>query len=135
MNLEPINSRTNQYIIRYQIAWITYKRIAVFKNTDIQKAFRAKLLEIANRQNYLVERLDIQDNSISLIVSAPPNVSISVIVQKLKGGTASWLLNKFSDQFSEMHLDKHLWKEKHYFVSTIGKANSDYLDNYLENIR
>lgn len=122
-------------MINYQLAWITYKRIPVFQNISIQKAFRSKLIEIAKKQNYLVKKLNVTNNTVSLIICALPNVPISIIVKKLKGGTASWMLKNYSAQLSQMGLVKHLWKERHYFVSTVGKEDSVYLDDYLNNIR
>ena len=107
-----IHARTCVYNVNYHIVWsVKYRR-------KHDKGFTVAEFETG------------ECDHVHLFVSAPPKISISLIVQYLKGITGRKLYEQFPD------LKQKLWKGElwnhSYYVETIGNISEETIRKYIE---
>ena len=68
---------------------------------------------------------------IHMIVSCPPNLSVSKLVQQLKIKTSKTLLSEYED-LRKMYEIKYLWASG-YFCQSIGVVKKKMIKKYIEN--
>lgn len=68
---------------------------------------------------------------VHLFLSVPPHLSISKLVQYLKGKSSYKLLHE-NKQLSHMFWGRHLWA-RGYFVATSGNITDEVILEYIEN--
>ena len=80
------------------------------------------------KDQIVIEEINIQPDHVHLILSIPPKYSVSEIMGWLKGKTA---IKLFQDQkhLSKQYWGRHLWS-RGYCVSTIG-LNEEYVKKYV----
>ncbi len=67
---------------------------------------------------------------VHLLVSSSPSISVSKIVQYIKGKTSRKLQQEF-DVLRKRYWGQHLWA-RGYFVVTVGNVNSEDVQKYIE---
>lgn len=82
--------------IKYHLAWITKYRYPVLKN-QVAVRTRELIREIAKSQEVEILAGHIGTDHIHLLVSAPPQLFVSRLVQHLKGKSSRKLLQEFSE--------------------------------------
>lgn len=111
--------------IKYHIVWIPRRRrkVLVGKLADrLEELLRQK----ANEIMVDIQKLAIQPDHVHLFVSAPPSLSISQIVFRLKGYTARVLRQEF-DNLKKM---PSMWTTS-YYVGTIGHISQETVEKYI----
>jgi putative transposase len=73
----------------------------------------------------------VSKDHVHLFVSIPPQVSISRLVQKLKGKSSHHLLNEFNHLRKEFW-GRHLWARGYFCVSS-GNVTDEIIKKYIEN--
>ena len=68
---------------------------------------------------------------IHLLVSCPPSLSVSKLVQQLKGATSRKLQMEFKE-LKNRYWGQHLWSSG-YFCRTVGTVTEDIIKDYIEN--
>ena len=66
-----------------------------------------------------------------LLLSIPPSVSVSKIVQQVKGKTSRKLLEEFDALKKKRYWGQYLWA-RGYFAVTVGNVNSEDVQRYIE---
>ena len=116
------------YDIKYHIVWITKYRKSVMTG------------KIANRTRELIRLIcvsnDVQilsghvsKDHIHLLVSAPPHLSVSKLVQYLKGNTSYKLQREFKE-LNKQYWGRHLWG-RGYFVASSGNVTDEVIMEYI----
>lgn len=104
---------------------------------DIEDEIKQMLHDIAAENGFSIEHLEIgEDDHVHLFVTAPPKLSITVIVKCLKG-TSSFRLFRRHPELKKFYWkteDKHIWSPS-YFVETIGTTNADAVAKYIDRQR
>lgn len=67
---------------------------------------------------------------VHLLVSVPPNVAVSELVQRLKGRSSRRLLEEFGE-LSRQFWGRHLWA-RGYFAVTTGNVTDEIIKQYIE---
>ena len=67
---------------------------------------------------------------VHLLLSVPPSISISKILQYIKGKSARKLLMEF-ESLRKRYWGQHLWA-RGYFVASVGNVNSEDVQRYIE---
>lgn len=114
------------YNVAYHITWIPKYRKHILKN-DIKVAVKQYLLEKANMLGIVIETYEIMEDHIHLFIRANTNLTISYIVQQLKG----YVSFKIRKQFPELKKYKSLWTHS-YFAETIGCISENSVKKYIE---
>ena len=114
--------------LKYHIIWCTKYRYRVLIG---EVAYRAReLIREVCAANYV----DILSGSMSpdhvhLLVSVPPSLSISKLVQYIKGKSGRKVLMEFS-HLRKRYWGQHIWA-RGYFVVSVGNLNE--MQEYIEN--
>lgn len=135
-NSKYTHGRTSVYNINYHIIWGTKYRNR-WMTPSIEDEVKDVLRDIARENRFSIDHLEIgKDDHVHLLVSAPPTLSVTVIVKCLKG-TSSFRLFRRHPELKKFYWepsDRHLWSPS-YFVETIGTTNSDAVAKYIDDQR
>ena len=93
-----------QYDIEYHIVWTTKYRYRVIVG-KIAERTRKLVIQSCNSMNVNIIKGSIGKEHIHLLVSCPPSLSVSKLVQQLKGKTSRTLQMEFKE------LRKRYWGE------------------------
>ena len=67
---------------------------------------------------------------IHLLVSCPPSISVSKLVQQLKGKTSRVILNEYKE-LKKRYWGQHLWSSG-YFCRSVGAVTQEIIKEYIE---
>ena len=123
-------TRTNLYRTTYHLVWVTKYRKAIFTTLNRREEMMEILSLIAENNDITILESEVMEDHIHLVVSFPPNKSISTVMKALKGASA----REWFQQFPETK--KELWKgslwSASYFVSTVGDVSKDVVMQYVQ---
>lgn len=135
-NSKYTHGRTCVYNINYHIIWGTKYRNK-WMTPSLEDEIKKILHEIASENGFSISHIEIGlDDHVHLLVTAPPKISVTVIVKCLKG-TSSFRLFRRHPELKEFYWqknDRHIWSSS-YFVESIGSTNSDAVAKYIEDQR
>ena len=128
--------RTCVYNINYHIIWGTKYRNK-WMTVELEDEIKQILHDIAHENGFSIDHIEIGlDDHIHLLVSAPPKLSVTVIVKCLKG-TSSFRLFRLHPELKEFYWmkdNRHIWSPS-YFVESIGTTNTDAVAKYIDDQR
>ena len=118
------------YDIKYHIVWITKYRKPVITGKIAQQT--RELIRIICASND-VEILagHVGKDHIHLLVSVPPHLSSSKLVQYLKGSTSHKLQMEYKE-LNKQYWGRHLWA-RGYFVASSGNVTDEIIAEYIQN--
>lgn len=119
-----------QYDIEYHIVWTTKYRYRVLEN-KIAKRARTLIRQACNSMGVTIIKGSIGKEHIHLLVSAPPSLSVSKMVQQLKGKTSRTLQMEFKS-LKKRYWGQHLWSTG-YFCRSVGTVTEEIIKEYIEN--
>lgn len=135
-NSKYTHGRTCVYNINYHIIWGTKYRNK-WMTPSLEDEIKQILHEIASENGFSISHIEIGlDDHVHLLVTAPPKISVTVIVECLKG-TSSFRLFRRHPELKEFYWqknDRHIWSSS-YFVESIGSTNSDAVAKYIDDQR
>ncbi len=117
------------YDLKYHIVWITKYRKPVL-NEKRGKRIRTLIREICKSYNVQIIKGHISKDHIHMLVSVPPQLSISKLVQFLKGKT-SRKLQQEDKHLSKIYYGRHFWA-RGYFAVTSGTITDEAIMKYIE---
>ena len=117
------------YDLKYHVIFCTKYRYRILTGEVGQRA--RELIREVCRANYV----DIVSGSMSpdhvhLLLSVPPNVSLSKVLQYIKGKSGRKLLMEF-EHLRKKYWGQHLWA-RGYFAATVGNVNEVDVQKYIE---
>ena len=125
-----IKTRTNLYRTTYHLVWVTKYRKVIFTTLNRREAMMEMLSLMAENNDMTILESEVMEDHIHLVVSFPPNKSISTVMKALKGASA----REWFQQFPETK--KELWKGSlwsgNYFVSTVGNVSKEVVMQYVQ---
>ena len=118
-----------QYDIVYHIVWTTKYRYKVLTG-KIAERCRELIRQSCNSMEVSIEKGSIGKEHIHIMISCPPNISVSKIVQQLKGKTSHVLLNEYKE-LKKRYWGQHLWTSG-YFCRSVGTVTKEMIKEYIE---
>ena len=119
-----------QYDMEYHIVWTTKYRYKVLAGRIAERA-RELIRQSCNSMNVNIVKGSVGKDHIHLLVSCPPNLSVSKLVQQLKGKTSRVLLSEYKI-LKKRYWGQHLWSAG-YFCRSVGVITQDIIKDYIEN--
>ena len=119
-----------QYDIEYHIVWTTKYRYRVIVG-KIAERTRKLVIQSCNSMNVNIIKGSIGKEHIHLLVSCPPSLSVSKLVQQLKGKTSRTLQMEFKE-LRKRYWGRHLWASG-YFCRSVGTVTRNIIKDYIEN--
>ena len=118
------------YDCKYHIVWITKYRKKIMSGVVAERV-RELLRQICKENDVEIIKGHISKDHVHMLVSVPPHLAISKLVQYLKGKSSYKMLRE-NKQISKMFWGRHLWG-RGYFVATSGNVTDEVIMEYIEN--
>ena len=118
------------YDCKFHLVWITKYRKKVLVGL-VAERIRELLRQICKANEVDIIKGHVSKDHIHLFLSVPPNMSVSKLVQLLKGKSSYKMLQENS-QLQKEFWGRHLWA-RGYFVATSGNVTDEVIMEYIEN--
>ena len=121
-------SSHSRFDIKFHFVWVTK-----YRNRILTGAVAVRLLDLV-REICRTEEVEILQGAVSsdhvhVLVSCPPNLSPSKIMQLIKGKTSRKLLMEFK-HLQKMYWGRHFWA-RGYFVASSGNVTDEVIMEYI----
>jgi len=117
------------YDLKYHLVWITKYRKKVLYG-QVAERLRDLLREICKIKDVEIIKGSIARDHIHMFVSVPPHLSISRLMQSLKGKTSYKLLSEYKE-LSRQFWGRHMWG-RGYFAASSGNVTDEVIMEYIE---
>ena len=116
----------------YHIVWIPKYRKRVLGG-EIALRIKELLQECADVNRWKIEELSVQKDHVHLLIQLRPDMSVSKVVQLLKGSSSHAIRTEFP-KLKEFYLGttKSFWGDG-FFVETVGQVNESKIREYIQN--
>ena len=118
------------YRIHYHLVFIPKYRRPVLRN-EVGRRIRELIREICRSKDIEIIRGHIRPDHVHLLLSVPPTLSPSRVVQAIKGKTSHHLLQEFRT-LRKQFWGRHFWA-RGYFIASSGNVTDDVLEEYISN--
>jgi len=115
--------------IKYHIIWVTKYRRKVLRGT-ISRRLRELIRQGCQARNIVILQGNISKDHVHILVSCPPSLAPSKIVQYLKGRSSRLLQEEFAE-LKKQFWGQHLWG-RGYFCATVGNVDEETIRRYIE---
>jgi len=117
------------YELHYHFVFITKYRKPVLRG-DIARRARDLIREICTSEDVVIVKGNVSKDHVHLLLSMPPQVSPSRIMQAVKGKSSHHLVREFRTLQREFW-GRHLWA-RGYFACTTGNVTDEVIKQYIE---
>ncbi|MBN2591547.1 MAG: IS200/IS605 family transposase [Sedimentisphaerales bacterium] len=117
------------YDIKYHLVWITKYRKPVLTG-EIAKRCRELIREICLSQEVEILKSHISKEHVHIFVSVPPHISVSSLMQSLKGKSSRKMMMEYK-ALSRTFWGRHIWA-RGYFVASSGNVTDEVIMQYIE---
>jgi putative transposase len=122
--------RTRFFEIHVHLVWTTkYRRAAL--TGEVALRVRDLIREICGQHEVTIMKGHVAKDHLHLFVSIPPQVTISRLIQWLKGKTAYKLLGEFP-HLQKQFWGRHMWA-RGYFCCSSGNVTDEVIAEYIAN--
>ena len=118
-----------RYDIEYHIVWTTKYRYRILSG-KIAERCRELIRQSCQAMDINVIKGSIGKDHIHLMLSCPPNISVSKIVQHLKGKTSRIMMSEYKE-LRKRYWGQHMWAIG-YFCRSVGDVNKEMIKKYIE---
>lgn len=116
--------------LKYHLVWITKYRKKVLVG-EVAERSRELIREICKVNEVEIIKGHVSRDHIHLFVSVPPKLSVSKLMQYLKGKTSHKMLFEFK-HLQRQFWGKHIWARGYFAVSS-GNVTDEVIMQYIEN--
>ena len=117
------------YDLKYHIVWVTKYRYPVLRG-GIGVRTRDIIRQICNQLDVQIMTGHVSAEHVHLLVSVPPTLAVSILVQRLKGASSRKLLQEYTE-LRKRYWGRHLWARGYFAVST-GNVTDEIIRQYIE---
>ncbi|NCP04428.1 MAG: IS200/IS605 family transposase [Deltaproteobacteria bacterium] len=117
------------FTIHLHLVWITKYRKKVLEGAVAYRV-RDMIREICQAEGVDIIKGHVSQDHCHLLVSIPPQVTISRLVQRIKGKTSFKLLSEFQ-HLRKTYWGRHFWA-RGYFCCSSGNVTDEVIKQYIE---
>jgi len=117
------------YDIKYHIVLTTRYRYKVLKGS-VSRRLQKLILQGCKARNITIISINIRSGHINLLISCPPNLAPSKILQYLKVRSSRLLQDEFP-KLKSKYWGQNLWACG-YFCATVGNVAEETIKTYIE---
>ena len=114
--------------IHLHLVWTTKYRKAILRG-EVGIRVRELIRQMCREADVEIMKGHVSKDHVHLFVSIPPQLTISRLVQKLKGKTSYKLLSEFS-HLQKVFWGRHVWA-RGYFCCSSGRVTDEIIKGYL----
>ena len=118
-----------KYKIEYHFVWVTKYRYKVLQG-DIAERVRDLVRQTCVMFEIEIIRGVVSKDHVHVLVSAPPTMSPSEIMRRIKGRSSSKLFEEYP-HIKKKYWGRHFWA-RGYFCVTAGELTKQMIEEYLE---
>ena len=118
------------YDIEYHFVWATKYRYKILKG-QIAERLREVLRQGCQAHGMTIIRGNVGRDHVHMLLSCPPTLAPSKIMQLLKGRSPRIMQEEFED-LRKRYWVQHLWAAG-YFCRTVGAVTEEMIKGYIEN--
>ena len=118
------------YDIKYHLVWITKYRKPVLSG-PVAERLRELVRIICKAIDVEILSGHVSGNHVHLFVSVPPHISVSKLMQSIKGKTSRKLLLEYK-HLNRQYWGRHLWA-RGYFAASSGNVTDEVIMQYIQN--
>jgi REP-associated tyrosine transposase len=125
------NYRTSahtRFDIKYHFVWTTKYRKSVLTGA-VAMRLRELVREVCRSNEIEILQGHVSRDHVHILVSAPPNMSASKIMQYIKGKSSRKLMMEFR-HLNKQFWGRHMWA-RGYFVATSGNVTDEVIQEYI----
>ena len=117
-----------RFDIKYHFVWTTKYRKELLTG-QVGLRLRELVREICRTNDIEILQGHVAKDHVHILVSAPPNMSASKIMQYVKGKTSRKLMMEFR-HLNKVFWGRHMWA-RGYFVTTSGNVTDEVIREYI----
>jgi putative transposase len=117
------------YDIKYHLVWITKYRKPVLRG-EIAERVRDLIREICKAKDIEILKGHVSRDHVHVFLSVAPHLSVSQVVQSLKGKTSRKLMMEYKS-LNRAFWGRHIWA-RGYFVASSGNVTDEVIMKYIE---
>ena len=117
------------YDIKYHLVWITKYRKPVLHGSVAERLRELVRQTCATLDVYILSG-HVATDHVHLLVSVPPTLSVSELLQRIKGRSSRRLLQEYTE-LSRQFWGRHLWA-RGYFAASSGNVTDEIIKEYIE---
>jgi putative transposase len=117
------------YDLKYHLIWCTKYRYRVLTG-EVAHRVRELLREICAANYVDIVSGSMSPDHIHMLVSVPPSISVSKLMQYMKGKSSRKIMMEFS-HLRKRYWGQHIWA-RGYFAVTVGNLNEAQVREYIE---
>ena len=117
------------YDLKYHIVWITKYRKPILRG-EIGKRVRELIRQTCASLDVYIVKGHVSKDHVHLLVSVPPNLSVSELVKRLKGRSSRKMLEELGE-LRKVYWGRHLWA-RGYFAASTGNVTDEIIAEYIE---
>jgi putative transposase len=121
-------SSHSRFDIKYHFVWVTKYRKAVLADA-VGIRLRELVREICQANDIEILEGAVSRDHVHVLLSCPPSLSPSKIMQYIKGKSSRKLLMEFS-HLRKQFWGRHLWA-RGYFVASSGNVTDEIIQQYI----
>ena len=116
--------------IKYHSIWVTKYRSGVLKG-QVALRLRELIRKGCEARGIVIIQGSVGSDHVHLLLSCPPSISPSKLVQYLKGRSSRLLQEQFPE-LKKKYWGQHLWG-RGYFCATVGSVTEETIRRYIAN--
>ena len=121
-------SSHSRYDIKYHFVWVTKYRRKILTG-EVGTRVRYLVREVCRTHDIEILQGAVSPDHVHVLLSCPPNLSPSKIMQYIKGKSSRKLLMEFK-HIQKQYWGRHLWA-RGYFVATSGNVTDETIAEYI----
>jgi putative transposase len=118
--------------IHVHLVWVTKYRRRMLAG-DVGVRVRELIRQVCRSEDVEILKGHVSRDHVHLFVSIPPQVTISRLVQRLKGKSSHKMLSEYA-HLRKAFWGRHLWA-RGYFCCSSGNVTDEVVKAYIENQR
>jgi len=119
----------SRFDLKYHFVWITKYRKGVLVG-EVGIRLRELVREVCRTHEIEILQGSISRDHVHVLLSCPPNLSPSKIMQYIEGKTSRKLLMEFR-HLQKLYWGRHLWA-RGYFVASSGNVTDEAIMEYIQ---
>ena len=114
----------------YHIVLVPKYRYKIFYERQVKKDCELVINDICRENGYKIHAMEIVEDHVHLFLEFHPSISLSRVVQSLKGGS-SYRLFELHPELKERYWGGRLWSSGKFFRS-VGNVTADTISHYIK---
>lgn len=117
------------YDIKYHLVWVSKYRYRILTG-EIALRAREVIRQVCMSREIKIIKGHVSRDHVHLLVSAPPRLSVSQMMQHIKG-KSSYMLQREFPELRKRYWGQHLWA-RGYFCASSGTVTDAMIKAYIE---